>query len=228
MVKSFKHKLERGEPVLVINPDHPSPSLVEFLGRLPVDAVWIDCEQGSADIESVENMTRAARVNSLVSLVRIFSPEEWVIERYMGRGVDGIVVPRLETAAQAMDVVKAVRYCYPKNHQEKIIVAQIETRSALETLDEFLRVDGIDVYFIGPVDLAKSLGFEGDFRRPQVQGAINAAIEKIRSADKVAGILVDRENTRGYVDIGVGFLYGHANDFLAIGAEYFAHKMGDR
>jgi 2-keto-3-deoxy-L-rhamnonate aldolase RhmA len=172
-------------------------------------------------------MTRAARVNSLVSLVRIFSPEEWVIERYMGRGVDGIVVPRLETAAQAMDVVKAVRYCYPKNHQEKIIVAQIETRSALETLDEFLRVDGIDVYFIGPVDLAKSLGFEGDFRRPQVQGAINAAIEKIRSADKVAGILVDRENTRGYVDIGVGFLYGHANDFLALGAEYFAHKMGD-
>ena len=157
MVKSFKHKLERGEPVLVINPDHPSPSLVEFLGRLPVDAVWIDCEQGSADFESVENMTRAARVNSLVSLVRIFSPEEWVIERYMGRGVDGIVVPRLETAAQAMDVVKAVRYCYPKNHQEKIIVAQIETRSALETLDEFLRVDGIDVYFIGPVDLAKSL-----------------------------------------------------------------------
>ncbi len=228
MVKSFKHKLERGEPVLVINPDHPSPSLVEFLGRLPVDAVWIDCEQGSADIESVENMTRAARVNSLDSLVRIFSPEEWVIERYMGRGVDGIVVPRLETAAQAMDVVKAVRYCYPKNHQEKIIVAQIETRSALETLDEFLRIDGIDVYFIGPVDLAKSLGFEGDFRRPQVQGAINAAIEKIRSADKVAGILVDRENTRGYVDKGVGFLYGHANDFLAIGAEYFAHEMGDR
>ena len=228
MVKSFKHKLERGEPVLVINPDHPSPSLVEFLGRLPVDAVWIDCEQGSADIESVENMTRAARVNSLVSLVRIFSPEEWVIERYMGRGVDGIVVPRLETAAQAMDVVKAVRYCYPKNHQEKIIVAQIETRSALETLDEFLRVDGIDVYFIGPVDLAKSLGFEGDFRMPQVQGAINAAIEKIRSADKVAGILVDRENTRGYVDKGVGFLYGHANDFLALGAEHFAHKMGDR
>ncbi len=228
MVKSFKHKLERGEPVLVINPDHPSPSLVEFLGRLPVDAVWIDCEQGSADFESVENMTRAARVNSLVSLVRIFSPEEWVIERYMGRGVDGIVVPRLETAAQAMDVVKAVRYCYPKNHQEKIIVAQIETRSALETLDEFLRVDGIDVYFIGPVDLAKSLGFEGDFRRPQVQEAINAAIEKIRSADKVAGILVDRENTRGYVDKGVGFLYGHANDFLALGAEYFARKMGDR
>jgi 4-hydroxy-2-oxoheptanedioate aldolase len=225
MVESLKHKLERGEPVLVINPDHPSPSLVEFLGRLPIDAVCIECEQGSADIETVENMARAARVTNLVSLVRIFSPEEWVIERYMGRGVDGIVVPRIETAAQAKGVVAAVRYCYPKNHQEKLIVVQIETRSAFETLDEFLRVDGIDTYFIGPIDLAKSLGYEGDFRKPQVQEAIDAAIANIRSAGKVAGILVDRDNTRGYVDKGVGFLYGHANDFLAHGAENFADKI---
>ena len=172
MVKAFKNKIQRGETVLVINPDHPSPSLVQFMGGLPIDTVWIDCEQGSADVETVENMARAARLAGLVSLVRVFSPEAWVIERFLFRG--------------------------------------------------------IDVYMIGPVDLAKSLGFEGDFRQPEVQQVIDETISAIRAAGKVAGILVDRDNVRRYLDQGVGFLYVHANDFLAKGAADFADLLGRR
>ena len=228
MVKAFKNKIQRGETVLVINPDHPSPSLVQFMGGLPIDAVWIDCEQGSADVETVENMARAARLAGLVSLVRVFSPEDWVIERFLFRGIDGLVVPRLDTAAQAQAVVDAVRYCFPKTHQEKLVVVQIESKSAIQDLAGFLRVAGIDVYMIGPVDLAKSLGFEGDFRRPEVQQAIDETIGAIRAAGKVAGILVDRDNVRRYVDQGVGFLYVHANDFLAKGAADFADLLGRR
>jgi len=111
-------------------------------------------------------MARAARLGRLTSLVRVFDHRDWVIERYMGRGVDGIVVPRLESAEQAAGVVAAVRYCFPDSHRDKIIVIQIETRRAFETLDEFLGVAGIDVLFLGPVDLAKSLGFSGDFPLP--------------------------------------------------------------
>ncbi len=62
MIEAFKDKLATGAPVLVVDPDHPSPSLVESLGRLPIDAVWTDCEQGAADLETVENMARAARL----------------------------------------------------------------------------------------------------------------------------------------------------------------------
>lgn len=227
MVEDFKAKLCRGEPALVINPDHPSPSLVEFLGKLPVDAVFIDCEQGSADVETVENMARAARLANLVSLVRIFSPEDWVIERYLGRGVDGIVVPRLETAAQAEKVVAAVRYCYPKVSDRKIVVVQIETRSAFEALDDLLRVDGIDTYFIGPVDLAKSLGYEGDFRLPEVQETLDEAVATIRRSHKAAGILVDADNLQRYVRDGVQFLYGHANDLVTHGARHFDNAIGE-
>jgi 4-hydroxy-2-oxoheptanedioate aldolase len=86
----------------------------------------------------------------------------------------------------------------------------------LQKLDEFLRVDGIDVYFLGPVDLAKSLGFAGDYRRPEVQAAIDDAIATIRSAGNVAGILVDRTNAQSYANRGVQFLYTHANDFCAM------------
>ena len=138
------------------------------------------------------------------------------------------MVPRLDTAAQAQAVVDAVRYCFPKTHQEKLVVVQIESKSAIQDLAGFLRVAGIDVYMIGPVDLAKSLGFEGDFRRPEVQQAIDETIGAIRAAGKVAGILVDRDNVRRYVDQGVGFLYVHANDFLAKGAADFADLLGRR
>ncbi len=228
MIQAFKDKLATGAAVLVVNPDHPSPSLVESLGRLPIDAVWIDCEQGAADVETVENMARAARVAGLVSMVRIFAPEDWAIERYMFRGLDGLVVPRLDTAAQAQGVVDALRYCFPKTHQQKLLVVQIERRGALDDLAGFLGVDGIDVYMIGPVDLAKSLGFAGDFRRPEVQQAIDETIAKIREAGKAAGILVERDNVARYRDQGVQFLYAHANAFLSHGARDFADLLGRR
>ena len=61
----------------------------------------------------------------------------------------------------------ALRYCFPKTHQDKLVVVQIESKSAIQDLAGFLRVVGIDVCMIGPVDLAKSLGFEGDFRSPR-------------------------------------------------------------
>src|SRR5262245_61745343 len=113
-VAAFKSKLRRGDTVVVVNVDHPSASLVEILARLPIDAIFIDCEQGTADIETVEHMARAARLACCVSLLRLFSPADWAIERYMGRGVDGIVVPRLDSAEAAARVVEAVRYCYPE------------------------------------------------------------------------------------------------------------------
>ena len=62
-------------------------------------------------------------------------------------------------------IVPAVRYCCPENDGKKLIVIQIEALGALQDLDEFLRVDGIDTYSLSPVDLAKSLGFAGDYRR---------------------------------------------------------------
>jgi 4-hydroxy-2-oxoheptanedioate aldolase len=221
----FKQKLARSERVIVVNADHPSPSLVEKMGRLPIDAVFIDCEQGSPDVESVENMARAARLGKLTSLVRLFDHRDWVIERYMGRGVDGIVVPRLESAEQAISVVATVRYCFPDSYRDKIIVAQIETRRALETLDEFLSVDGIDVLFLGPVDLAKSLGFSGDFRCPEMQRVLRDAVARIDRGGGVPGILVDRDSAARWVRAGARFLYEHADSFLALGAENFVASI---
>lgn len=227
-VHKFKQRLTGGECVTVVNADHPSAGLVEFLGHLPVDAIFIDCEQGSPDVETVENMARAARLCGCPSLVRLFSPEDWVVERYMGRGTDGIVVPRLETAEQASRIVDAVRYCFPENHTDKIIVIQIETAGALESLDAFSAVDGIDALFLGPVDLAKAYGHQGNYRHPDMSERIASAVSRIRKAGRPVGMLVNHDDVREYIEMGVQFLYTHANDFLRAGAAAFAGRCNGK
>ena len=221
MTKQFKAKLAARQPVVVMNPDHPSASLVEFIARLGADAVMIDTEQGSPGVESVEEMARAARAVGLCALVRIFSPEQWVIERYMFRGVHGIVVPRLGNVKEARRVVEDVRYCFPNDADEKIVVVQIETADAVREIDAFLAVDGIDCLFVGPVDLAKSLGHRGDFRKPEVMKVLEHTVERIAKAGKAAGMMVKEGDVMHWQAKGASFLYNHLNDYALMGAQRF-------
>ena len=202
MTARFKAKLAARQPVIVMNPDHPSPSLVEFIARLGVDAVMIDCEQGSPNMESVEDMARAARAVGLCALVRIAPPDAWAIERYMFRGVHGLVVPRLDTAAAAQRVVEDVRYCFPDTASEKIVIVQIETASAVSDLDGFLSIDGIDCLFLGSVDLAKSLGHRGDFRRPAVMQILERTVQRIVAAGKPAEVMVKQDDVKHWLSKG--------------------------
>ena len=221
----LRAKLARDEPLVVVNADHPSASLVEVLARQPIDAVFIDCEQGSPDVESVEHMARAARLHRMASLVRVFDPKDWVLERYLLRGVDGVVAPRLDRAANARAVVEGVRYCFPAAPDSKFVVVQIESSAAVAELDGFLAVEGIDAYFIGPVDLAKSMGHRGDYRHPEVQAVIEDVIVRSRAAGRHVGILAGADDAAGYVAKGVRFLYTHANDFIGAGARDFARRV---
>ena len=173
-------------------------------------------------------MARAARLCGCASLVRLFSSEDWVIERFMNRGVDGTVVPRLESDDQALRTVEAARYCFPGGHADKIIVIQIETANALETLDAFLATDGTDVYFLDSVDLVKAYGYMGDCHHPAMKERIAAAVGRIRKVGKSAGMLVACDDVCDYVGLGVRFLYTHANDFLRIGAAAFVSEVGAR
>lgn len=227
MRNRVKQRLANGEAVTLVNVDHVSPSLVEALGRIPVDAVFFDCEQGAPDFQAVEDMARAARLTGLTSVVRIYAPEDWLVERCMFRGVDGIVVPRIDTAEQAAGMVRAMRHCYPKNHDEKIVIVQIESAAALENLPAILAVDGVDAYFIGPVDLAKSLGHAGDYRIPEMQRVIDDTIGRIRAAGKAPGMMVDGDTVRRYTDLGVQLLYEHANNFIRYGVEAFSEAISE-
>src|SRR5690606_20296765 len=143
--------------------------LVEFLGSLGIDAIFIDCEHGSAGFEKVEDMARAARLTGAAAIVRPASQDSWLITRYLDRNIDGLIVPHVDTADQARALVETVRYARPRDHQDKIVIAQIESPQAVENLPELLAVDGIDVYFIGPGDLSATMGFVGQANHPEVE-----------------------------------------------------------
>ena len=227
MTARFKARLAARQPVIVMNPDHPSASLVEFIARLGVDAVMIDCEQGSPNVESVEDMARAARAVGLCALVRIAPPEAWAIERYMFRGVHGVVVPRLDTAVAAQRIVEDVRYCFPDTASEKIIVVQIETASAVADIDAFLSIEAVDCLFVGSVDLAKSLGYRGDFRNPEVMQVLEKTVERIVARDKPAGMMVKQDDVKHWLSRGATFLYCHLNDYALIGASSINRLVGE-
>jgi 4-hydroxy-2-oxoheptanedioate aldolase len=218
LVHALRERLRRADPSLIINVDHPSPGLVESLGRLPLEAVMFDTEQGSPDIETVENMARAARVSGICSLVRTFNAEAWAIERLLLRGVDGVVVPRTESIAAVRRVVGAFRYCLPRNPQDKLLVVQLEHIDVARSVEELACVEGIDCVFIGPVDLSKSMGHGGDYGNSAVSAVIDESIRVLRSAGMPVGMLVKPGDVETWIGKGVSFLYAHADDFLSLGA----------
>ncbi len=226
MSAKLKAKFAQGAPAFVVNSDHPSPSLVETMGGVLIDAVFIDCEQGSADFESVENMIRAAKLTDMPAIVRLFSHEDWIVERMLCRGAEGLVIPKADTTEKLEQVVAAVRdHFYPNPIQDRMVIAQIETREGFAALPDLLRVDGVDVYFLGPIDVAKSLGHQGNLDHPEVVALIDGAIKAIRGVGKVSGILVDFNNIDHYANKGVQFLYGHVNELLMLGAQSMSSKI---
>lgn len=214
---SFKQRLRARETVSLVNPDHASSGLVEVVARLGVDAVMLDCEQGTPSFEGVEEMTRAARLHGVASLVRVPSAEPWTIERYVMRGADGIVVPRLDRAEQVVKAVQDIRYAAPKRFDSQVIVIQVESASAVEELDGFLAVPEVDCFFIGAVDLAKSLGHEGDYGHASVMQVLTGSVRRIRDAGRSVGFLVKEQDTRFWRSLGATLLYTHVNDFLRMG-----------
>ena len=213
MANLFKDKLKRGEVVVVVNPDHASPSLTEFLGLLEFDGVFIDCEHGVASVERVQDMFRAARAAGIQSIVRPEADSPHLLARYLDAGA-------------ARRIVETVRYTRPKDYDDKVVVSMIESLTAIENLPDMLKVEGVDVFFIGPNDLSHSMGHPAQPHHPEVKAAVKRAAAQIRAARKIAGTLVVSDTAAEFVAAGCGFLYEHANNFLAAGAAEFRRRLG--
>ena len=227
MANPFKDKLKRDEVVVVLNPDHPSPSLTEFVAGLGFDGVFIDCEHGVATVERVQDMCRAARAAGVQSIVRPESDAPFLITRYLDAGAGGIMVPHVETAAMAHQIVETVRYARPKDHEDKVVVAMIESMPAIANLPELLNVEGIDVFFIGPNDLSHSMGYAAQMHHPEVKAMVKKASASIRDAGKTPGTLVVGQTAAEFVAAGCRFLYEHTNSFIVAGATDFKRRVSE-
>jgi 4-hydroxy-2-oxoheptanedioate aldolase len=239
-----KQKLQNNQVVTTIS-GLQNADTVDFLGPMGFDAAWIECEHGPVDWDALGDLTRACDLWGMTSITRVSSNEPWLITRTLDRGAMGIVVPHVnsrDAAEQAMQSAKyaplgyrgmfggrqsygVADYFHQANDQTMVIVLLEETE-ALKNLDEILKVDGIDVFFVAPSDLAQTMGHIGNVGHPDVQGAIDDALARIVSSGRTVGTLVNDQNITSYIDKGVRFTMTSWNGWVAQGAANFLAKAG--
>jgi 2-keto-3-deoxy-L-rhamnonate aldolase RhmA len=222
MSESLHQRLARGASVLMVNPNHVSPTLCEKLVRSGADSVFIDCEHGLASFEDIHHMVKAARYGGGFGIVRPQNQERSTITRCLNAGADGVMVPLIHTAEIARQVVHTFRYACPDDHASRLLIGMVESVEAVGNLDEILAVEGIDVFFVGPGDLSQSMGYSpavapGARRAKPVLDLVDQTLERIRAAGKVAGTLVVKQDVEHLVSVGAQLLYYHADPFVGEG-----------
>jgi 4-hydroxy-2-oxoheptanedioate aldolase len=242
-------KLRQGKAVSVAscNPAGYTPDLIDYLGTSGLDGVWIETEHGTPGFQDIANLSRAADLWGIASLVRVHQNDPGLIGRVLDCGASGIVVPHVSTKAAAERVVRAGRFApagargmysgrrsfgvgdyYAIANVEVCLVVLIEEGEALANLDEILTVEGIDVFQVAPSDLAQSLGHIGHPEHPAVQRAIDDALRRIVAAGRTAGMVTSESDRERYLDMGVKFVYGSILGFLARGAAGLSQAVAAR
>jgi 2-keto-3-deoxy-L-rhamnonate aldolase RhmA len=248
----MKEKLRAGEPVFGVSVMIPSPQIVEMIGAAGFDWVLLDCEHGTLTLESVELMAMAAEACGITAIARPATRSAEHILQVLDRGVMGVQVPHVNTAEDARQVLAAVKYhplgsrglaagtraaAYDSHgtladyvtaaNDATLVAVQLEERAAIENIDALLKVDGIDVFFIGPSDLSQSMGHPGSPKAPAVAEAINGGFRKMVAAGKTPGTPATAENVREVLEKGVRYIYTHLPRLLSSSARtYFKAARG--
>ena len=248
----MKEKLKAGEPVFGVSVMIPSPQIVEMVGAAGFDWVLLDCEHGTLTLESVELMAMAAEACGITAIARPVTRSAEHILQVLDRGVMGVQVPHVNTAAEAREVLAAVKYHpagrrglaagtraavydshgtladYVKAANDATLVAiQLEDQPAIENIDELLKVDDIDVFFIGPSDLSQAMGHPGNPKAPSVANAIETSFRKMVAAGRTPGTPATAENVREVLDKGVRYIYTHLPRLLSSSAKtYLTNARG--
>lgn len=207
----------------------------EMMGQAGFDWVVVDGEHGPNDLRSILAQLQALASTGAHPVVRLPVGETYMLKQMLDIGAQTVLVPMVESADQARQLVRDVTYPPHGNRgvgysmtraarfsgiedygttadAQICLLVQVENRKGLAALDEILTIEGIDGVFIGPADLAADMGHMGDIAHPDVQTAIMDVLARIRTAGKAPGILSTRDEMT--IDaINAGAL------FVAVGAD---------
>jgi 4-hydroxy-2-oxoheptanedioate aldolase len=242
----FKHALAAGQLQIGLWSTLSSPYTVECIAGAGFDWLLLDTEHSPADLESVLRQLQAAAPYPTHAAVRIPWNDMVTTKRYLDLGVQTLLVPFVQNAAEARAAVahtrypphgvrglggttRATRFARIPNYtaraaEELCVLVQVETEPALAQIEAIAAVDGIDGIFIGPADLHASMGLTGKTNDPSVMPKIDEAIRRIRAAGKAPGILSGvRADAQRWIDQGALFVaVGNDAGILARGADALA------
>ena len=232
-----KEKLAAGQVATILSGSN-DPDLIDQLGTLDVDGIWLEGEHGGVDYADLGNLTRACDLWGKTSVVRVMDNDYATIYRTLDRGAQAIVIPHVNSRREAEAAVEAAKfapigkrgmftsrhgfgvaeYLKTANDQSALMVL-IEDIAAVRVLDDIVKVDHVDVFFVAPNDLATSMGHIGNMGHQDVQQTIDGAIKKIVDAGRVAGTLVNAGNVERYTRLGVRALMTPFFPWIQAGAQ---------
>jgi 4-hydroxy-2-oxoheptanedioate aldolase len=211
MTSDFRSRLVAREPVYGAWSVIPSPLSVRLLAATGLDYVVIDLQHGGATETDLPGMTSAIRLAGATPIARVRHAHTADIGRALDLGCEGVIVPNIDSAAQARQAASAVRYP-PAGHRsaggvlaaaEPFCLVMAESAAALAELDATLAVDGVDGIYVGPRDLSFSLGCELDPDDPVLSRALQRIWEACAAAGKPVGVhAMDGATARRFREAG--------------------------
>jgi 2-dehydro-3-deoxyglucarate aldolase/4-hydroxy-2-oxoheptanedioate aldolase len=246
-VNHFKRAIASGKPPVGTWLSSGSPSTAEALGCAGFDFLVVDTEHTPIDVPQMTEILRAIAGTPAQAIVRPPWNDMVMIKRLLDAGAQSLLLPFVQDEHEAKRAVASTRYPpagvrgvagthrgsrfgtvpnYMKSAASEIcVIVQIETLSALARLEAIAAVDGIDSIFVGPNDLAASMGHLGDMNHAAVQEKVAFAAKECRRLGKPCGIIGGSpEVVATYLDYGyswvavnsdMGMMVGRAQDFLA-------------
>lgn len=207
MPQNFRSRLAAGEKLFGTMITLPSPAAAEVLAGTGFDWFFIDAEHGPLGTSEILSILQAVS-HRVTCIVRVPEAAESPIKRVLDIGAHGIIVPQVNTAEQAADVVQWAKYAplgsrgvglarahgygstfaeYLGNaNDQTVVIVQAEHVTAVENIESIVKVPGIDAIQLGPYDLSASMGKMGQIDDPEVV----AAIDRILTVSKQAGLPV--------------------------------------
>ena len=247
MKNLLKEKVKAGQPVLGTFVEIGHPDITEWLSRLGFDWMLLDAEHGPLGFETMQNMMQAMNGTSCVPIVRPQWNDSAVIKRVLDIGAYGVLVPWVNSREEAEAAVRSCKYppeglrgygprraamldpqYYQTANEQLLISVQIETRQALDNLDDILSVPGIDACYIGPYDLSCSLGFgiPPKWDEPRYLAAFDRVLEASKRHGKAAGMFATYDNIEWALERGFTFnTVDDADKFLVRGAQMALDKV---
>ena len=224
---AFRARLRAGETVIGSFVNLGSPLTTEIMGIAGFDWLVLDLEHGAGNEVALLTQLQALSAADTAAIVRVEGIDLPRFMHALDLGADGVLVPRLRSVEDARRCVEYCRYAglrgvarYNRSWHwglsgrsladadaETVCAVQIETREALEAVDEIAAVDGVDVLFVGPSDLAHALELHGPPDDPELVDAAAAVAAAAQAHGKTAGILVGSlDQLRPYQEAGFRFL----------------------
>lgn len=227
----FKRRLLAGEPQIGLWAALADSYVIELLASVGFDWLLLDNEHAPNDLRSTLGQLQAMAPYASQPVVRPVIGETALLKQYLDIGAQNLLIPMVNSAEQARDLVSAVHYpprgirgigsalarasrwnqvdgYLHKAGQDICLLVQVETLTGLSNLSEICAVDGVDGVFFGPGDLSASMGLIGQTEHPDVVKAIGDGIARVRKGGKAAGILAPNP--------------ARATEYLAQGANFVA------